>query len=384
MKRLLITIVLFCLAVIPAWTYTEYTQGQTSSSFRGPVVFFNSTSSGALPISSSNPLPVSLPSSGSASNVNLTQYSSTAVGAANALHVQPGTGAIFSAAQSGTWNLTNISGTISLPTGASTAANQTTANTSLSSIDGKITACNTGAVTVSSSALPTGASTDANQTTVIGHVDGLEALLTTGNTNTGNIDTDTTTIIGHVDGIEALLGTIDTAVVTTIPGLVDQIEGYVDNIEGYVDGIEGLIDQIEGYVDGIEGYVDGIEGHLANLVKSINGPAAPTIDSYTQVAINLTTGADQVVVSSAPNKQIWVYGVEFTVGDADGQTVSWQDEDNVSITGIGEYARYGGFSSSPSGNFSQPMWKLGTDKDLEVDITGGDVDGYLVYAIVSI
>lgn len=52
-----------------------------------------------------------------------------------------------------------------LPTGASTAANQTTANASLSSIDGKIVAVNTGAVVVSSSALPTGASTSANQTT---------------------------------------------------------------------------------------------------------------------------------------------------------------------------------------------------------------------------
>lgn len=41
--------------------------------------------------------------------------------------------------QSGTWNLTNISGTISLPTGASTAAKQDTGNTSLASIDGKIT-----------------------------------------------------------------------------------------------------------------------------------------------------------------------------------------------------------------------------------------------------
>lgn len=41
------------------------------------------------------------------------------------------------AAQSGTWNITNISGTISLPTGASTSALQTTGNTSLASIDTK-------------------------------------------------------------------------------------------------------------------------------------------------------------------------------------------------------------------------------------------------------
>lgn len=41
--------------------------------------------------------------------------------------------------QGGTWNLNNISGTVSLPTGASTSTLQTTGNLSLSSIDGKIT-----------------------------------------------------------------------------------------------------------------------------------------------------------------------------------------------------------------------------------------------------
>lgn len=44
-----------------------------------------------------------------------------------------------------------------LPTGASTAANQSTGNSSLSSIDGKITACNTGAVTIAAHVPGTGA-----------------------------------------------------------------------------------------------------------------------------------------------------------------------------------------------------------------------------------
>jgi hypothetical protein len=44
------------------------------------------------------------------------------------------------AVQSGTWNLGNISGTISLPTGASTSALQTTGNTTLSSIEAGIPA----------------------------------------------------------------------------------------------------------------------------------------------------------------------------------------------------------------------------------------------------
>jgi hypothetical protein len=64
---------------------------------------------------------------------------------------------------------------IALPTGASTSANQATEIASLASIDGKITAVNTGAVVVSSSALPTGAATAVRQDT--------------GNTSLGSIDT---------------------------------------------------------------------------------------------------------------------------------------------------------------------------------------------------
>lgn len=58
-------------------------------------------------------------------------------------------------------------GASALPTGAATSAKQDTGNGSLSSIDGKITAVNTGAVVVSSSALPSGAATSAKQDTMI-------------------------------------------------------------------------------------------------------------------------------------------------------------------------------------------------------------------------
>lgn len=68
--------------------------------------------------------------------------------------------ASVNAAQSGTWNISNVSGTVSLPTGASTEA-------TLSSLNAKVTAVNTGAVVVSSSALPSGASTSAKQDTQI-------------------------------------------------------------------------------------------------------------------------------------------------------------------------------------------------------------------------
>lgn len=89
------------------------------------------------------------------------------------------------ASQSGTWNITNISGTISLPTGASTAANQSTANTSLSSIDTKLTSQATAAnQTTGNSSLSSidtklsSQATAANQSTIITSLQNLEASLT--------------------------------------------------------------------------------------------------------------------------------------------------------------------------------------------------------------
>lgn len=95
--------------------------------------------------------------------------------------------ATLAVTQSGTWNITNISGTVSLPTGASTATLQTTGNTSLNSIDTKTPALVGGRVPIESNLvqgltdaqlrandvpvsavslpLPTGASTSALQTT---------------------------------------------------------------------------------------------------------------------------------------------------------------------------------------------------------------------------
>ena len=61
------------------------------------------------------------------------------------------------ATQSGTWNINNITGTVTLPTGAATettlAAKAT--ESTLQSIDGKITACNTNSVTIGAP-LPSG------------------------------------------------------------------------------------------------------------------------------------------------------------------------------------------------------------------------------------
>jgi hypothetical protein len=83
---------------------------------------------------------------------------------------------------SGSLNVSAVVTSSALPSGAATSANQTTGNSSLSSIDGKITACNTGAVVVSSSALPSGAATSANQTTGNSSLSSIDGKLVSGTT----------------------------------------------------------------------------------------------------------------------------------------------------------------------------------------------------------
>ena len=81
------------------------------------------------------------------------------------------------ATQSGAWDVTNVSGVVSLPTGASTSALQTTGNSSLSSIDTKTPALVSGRIPVDGSAvtqpisaaslpLPAGAATQATLSSI--------------------------------------------------------------------------------------------------------------------------------------------------------------------------------------------------------------------------
>jgi hypothetical protein len=69
--------------------------------------------------------------------------------------------------QNGTWNITNITGTISLPTGAATAAKQDTGNTSLASIDGKLTTSNTSLASIDSKLNSLGQNTMAGSVPVV-------------------------------------------------------------------------------------------------------------------------------------------------------------------------------------------------------------------------
>lgn len=77
-----------------------------------------------------------VPTAGSGTVSTLDNLIGTAgTGATNVLTVQgAASGTALPASQSGTWNITNVSGTVSLPTGAATSALQSTGNTSLGTI----------------------------------------------------------------------------------------------------------------------------------------------------------------------------------------------------------------------------------------------------------
>jgi hypothetical protein len=123
-------------------------------------------------VSAANPLPITIESEVGTLNVNISQYGGVATtlgqkaSASSAPVVIASDQSAVPVSQSGIWNINNVSGTVSLPTGASTSALQTTGNSTLSSILANQT---NGAqhTIVDSSALPTGAATQATLASIL-------------------------------------------------------------------------------------------------------------------------------------------------------------------------------------------------------------------------
>jgi hypothetical protein len=249
-----------------------------------------------------------------------------------------------------------------------------------------VTNAGTFAVQVDSSSLPTGAATSAKQDTVIGHLDGVETLLGTIDTDTGNISTKIDTLAGAVTGTEMQVDILTIAAGDNNIGNVDIASiAAGDNNIGNVDIASALPAGTNaiGKLAANSG-VDIGDVDVTSLPRSQSGPGQPgtAVDSYTHAAINLSAGNNQVLVSSAASKQIWVYGIGFTLSVAG--SASFQDEDDTAITGVMPFAALSGMAVPPSGNFSMPIWKLATDKDLEVDLVTADMDGWIDYAILSV
>lgn len=175
----------------------QYTEGDVDSTITGVAIMWEDSGNVLKSVSAGTPLPVG------------DGGGSLTVDNAGTFAVQ--------AAQSGTWNVTNISGTVSLPTGAATAA---------------------------------------NQTTIIGHVDGIEGLLTT-------IDADTSALAAAVSGTEVQVDVL-TMPVVTVTGTVTANLAAGTNAIGKLAANSGVdIGDVD--VTSVSGNVTVIQGTATNL-----------------------------------------------------------------------------------------------------------------------
>ena len=314
----------------------QYTEGGTDASITGTAMLWEDTSDTLRPVSAAKPLPVNIVS-GSSSGTEYTEgdvdasITGTAilaegptntltplqVNASSNLKVNVENASIpvtdnggsltvdgtVAATQSGTWNITNVSGTVSLPTGAATAA---------------------------------------NQATVINHLDGIEAFITT-------IDADTSTLAGAVSGTEMQVDivsaptlnvadaggslTIDNAALSVTGGGVEAsalrvtiandstgvvsiddnggsitVDGTVavsssalptgastaanqSTIIGHLDGVEGLLTTIDADTSALAGAVSGTE-----LQVDIVSAPTLTVQATNLDVRDLTSASDSVAV----------------------------------------------------------------------------------------
>jgi hypothetical protein len=152
-------------------------------------------------------------------------------------------------------------------------------------------------VDVVSSTLPSGAATAANQSTVIGHLDGVEALL-------GTIDADTSTLAGAVDGNE-----VQVDVVGALPAGTNLIGnvGVGVRTSGGVTPYKNLdVDESEDEVKGSPGQVYLI--HAMNLAN-----AKRYLKFYNETAANVAVGTTTPVLTFPLPTQGDTNGAGFTL-----------------------------------------------------------------------
>lgn len=170
--------------------------------------------------------------------------------------------------------------------GVSTAAKQDTGNTSLASIDGKITAVNTGAVVVASSALPTGASTAARQdtgntslATIAGAVSGTEMqvdVLTMPTVTVQATNLDIRDLTSASDSV-AVVGTV--ADDATTPGAPVMVGGMAKSPDGTDPGSVSAENDVARSITDLNRRIFVNHNHPRTLRKHLDGTTAYTDES---------------------------------------------------------------------------------------------------------
>jgi len=211
-----------------------------------------------------------------------------------------------------------------LPSGAATQATLNDAEVHLGSIDGKITACNTGAVVVSGSALPSGAATaahQATQNTALSEIEGaVENLELTVGTNAATAPTRSLQIGGkYVDGTfrDIKVDNIGKVIIDTPTG--SDLDARLATIGTNTTGLAGCVTGTELQVDVVsmpttavtlaggatEAKQDVIETTLNAIQSAVEGTLATTS------AATLQTGS-ATIGKLAANSGIDIGDVDVT------------------------------------------------------------------------
>lgn len=247
------------------------------------------------------------------------------------------------ATQSGTWNITNVSGTVSLPTGASTAAKQPalgtagSASSDVLTVQGiaSMTALKTDSsavtqpISASSLPLPTGASTSALQTTG-------NTSLSTIATNTGNIPANLTVTSNALQVTQTTATPAGTNLIgkvgidQTTPGTTNGVQVNAalpagSNVIGHV--INDASSAVIGHV--INDASSAVIGHvIADSGSTTVVTGTPTVNltqvGSSNVSLGQTTGASSIPVVTASDIALSTGAVRTATGNltATSQTVT--------------------------------------------------------------
>jgi len=197
-----------------------------------------------------------------------------------------------------------------------------------------------------SSALPSGAATAANQSTIIGHVDGLETLITSSNTKLDTLETTLTAIETDAAAVEVLLTAANVdhaaneALLTTIDADTGAIKTAVETIDNAISGTEMQVDVVASLPAGS----NAIGKLAANSGVDIGDVDVTSMPTNSATISNQTRSATSYAALTGSNlttdnQGIFSYVIQITSTDncilkvqGSNDNSNWVDDDMAEVT----------------------------------------------------
>tara|TARA_R110001592_G_scaffold10103_1_gene52688 strand:- start:41 stop:946 length:906 start_codon:yes stop_codon:yes gene_type:complete len=147
---------------------------------------------------------------------------------------------------------------------------QTAGNASMASVDGKITACDTGAVAVSSSALPTGAATSANQ-------------------NSGN------------ESLADILTELQTPTMLATESTLQDMYTGIDDVNMSVQDVGTAVNDVDSSVQSVQSEIQTNGSKLDDIVSNTAGGSPSRSTSTLASGVSVADGVDIGAAGSLEN-----------------------------------------------------------------------------------